>query len=164
MLPAQPTFSCQSNTVASPYHRTSCCPVPRLTLSHAYSTSSLMLARPALGRHPGSQASTLAEGLHPAMALMSSCGAGFLAMELKVMGPFLVVVPLSTVPNWIKEFNKWLPQVNTVVYVGDTKSREVSSRPSIFSPRCHLFVLGHHLARSMIPTSACHCQGDAPIR
>lgn len=46
-------------------------------------------------------------------------------MQLKVMGPFLVVVPLSTVPNWIKEFNKWLPQVNTVVYVGDTKSREV---------------------------------------
>ncbi len=48
-------------------------------------------------------------------------------MQQKVMGPFLVVVPLSTVPNWIKEFNKWLPQVNTVVYVGDTKSREVNS-------------------------------------
>ena len=51
--------------------------------------------------------------------------AGFLSMQMKVMGPFLVVVPLSTVPNWIKEFNKWLPQANTVVYVGDSKSREV---------------------------------------
>jgi chromodomain-helicase-DNA-binding protein 1 len=26
-------------------------------------------------------------------------------------GPFLVVVPLSTVPNWLKEFKKWVPQV-----------------------------------------------------
>jgi chromodomain-helicase-DNA-binding protein 1 len=43
-----------------------------------------------------------------------------------VHGPFLVVVPLSTVPNWIREFRKWLPQLNSVVYVGDTKSREVT--------------------------------------
>jgi SNF2-related domain len=45
-----------------------------------------------------------------------------------VHGPFLVVVPLSTVPNWIREFRKWLPQLNSVVYVGDTKSREVRCR------------------------------------
>ena len=42
-----------------------------------------------------------------------------------VGGPFLVVVPLSTVPNWIREFRRWLPQCNALVYVGDTKSREV---------------------------------------
>lgn len=34
-----------------------------------------------------------------------------LAETLGVRGPFLVVVPLSTVPNWIKEFRKWVPQV-----------------------------------------------------
>ncbi|KAK9828376.1 hypothetical protein WJX81_001254 [Elliptochloris bilobata] len=50
---------------------------------------------------------------------------GYLAMEMAIPGPFLVVVPLSTVPNWIREFRKWLPQVNALVYVGDSKSREV---------------------------------------
>jgi chromodomain-helicase-DNA-binding protein 1 len=43
----------------------------------------------------------------------------------RIAGPFLVVVPLSTVPNWAREFRKWAPQLNTVIYVGDAASREV---------------------------------------
>lgn len=54
-------------------------------------------------------------------------GAGYLALWQQIAGPYLVVVPLSTVPNWIKEFRKWLPQCNALVYVGDSKSREVRS-------------------------------------
>ncbi|PSC73016.1 CHROMATIN REMODELING 5 [Micractinium conductrix] len=50
---------------------------------------------------------------------------GYLSEEQQVAGPFLVIVPLSTVPNWIKEFRKWIPSVNTIVYVGDAQSREV---------------------------------------
>jgi len=53
------------------------------------------------------------------------CNPGYLSEVLKIQGPFLVVVPLSTVPNWIKEFRKWTPQLNALVYVGDSKSREV---------------------------------------
>lgn len=50
---------------------------------------------------------------------------GFLAEQVKVPGPFLVIVPLSVIPNWMREFTRWCPQVNTVVYVGDATSREV---------------------------------------
>lgn len=32
-------------------------------------------------------------------------------IEKKVMGPFLVVAPLSTLPNWISEFNRFTPEV-----------------------------------------------------
>ena len=52
--------------------------------------------------------------------------AGYLNLWQHIAGPYLVVVPLSTVPNWIREFRKWLPQVNALVYVGDSKSREAS--------------------------------------
>ncbi|KAJ9527500.1 hypothetical protein QJQ45_025767 [Haematococcus lacustris] len=49
----------------------------------------------------------------------------YLAEAQQIMGPFLVIVPLSVVPNWVREFRRWVPQVNTVVYVGDSRSREV---------------------------------------
>ncbi|CAB3408740.1 unnamed protein product [Caenorhabditis bovis] len=40
-------------------------------------------------------------------------------------GPFLVVVPLSTMAAWQKEFDKWAPDVNLVVYMGDVVSRDL---------------------------------------
>ncbi|KAL3153482.1 hypothetical protein ABBQ38_011813 [Trebouxia sp. C0009 RCD-2024] len=58
---------------------------------------------------------------------------GYLSEVLKIAGPFLVVVPLSTVPNWIKEFRKWTPQLNALVYVGDSKSRDVIRNYEFFN-------------------------------
>ena len=39
---------------------------------------------------------------------------GYLSEVLSIRGPFLVVVPLSTVPNWIREFRRWTPNVSVV--------------------------------------------------
>ena len=61
-----------------------------------------------------------------ALIIPAAACAGYLNLTQNIAGPYLVVVPLSTVPNWIREFRKWLPQVNALVYVGDSKSREVS--------------------------------------
>lgn len=33
-----------------------------------------------------------------------------------VCGPFLIVCPLSTVPNWVGEFNKFAPKVSSIHY------------------------------------------------
>ena len=38
-------------------------------------------------------------------------------------GPFLLVVPLSTLPAWQREFELWAPEFNLVVYIGDVGSR-----------------------------------------
>lgn len=42
-------------------------------------------------------------------------------------GPFLLVVPLSTMASWQKEFNLWAPEINAVVYLGDVSSRNIVS-------------------------------------
>ncbi|XP_032571740.1 chromodomain-helicase-DNA-binding protein 1 isoform X1 [Drosophila sechellia] len=40
-------------------------------------------------------------------------------------GPFLCVVPLSTMTAWQREFDVWAPDMNVVTYLGDIKSREL---------------------------------------
>jgi len=45
-------------------------------------------------------------------------------MEVKkVNGPFLVIVPLSTLSNWVLEFEKWAPSVGVVSYKGSPAAR-----------------------------------------
>ena len=39
-------------------------------------------------------------------------------------GPFLVIVPLSTLTNWNIEFDKWAPSVSKVVYKGPPNARK----------------------------------------
>lgn len=59
---------------------------------------------------------------------------GFLQHVQQITGPFLVVVPLSTLPNWEAEFEKWLPDCNVVIYGGDGKSRAIIQDYEFFSP------------------------------
>lgn len=45
-------------------------------------------------------------------------------MEMKkVNGPFLIIVPLSTMSNWVLEFEKWAPSVHVVAYKGSPAVR-----------------------------------------
>ncbi|OCK85920.1 chromo domain-containing protein 1 [Lepidopterella palustris CBS 459.81] len=40
-------------------------------------------------------------------------------------GPFLCVVPLSTIPAWADTFNNWTPDINYVVYTGNKEARGI---------------------------------------
>lgn len=48
-----------------------------------------------------------------------------LYFEFKVALPCLVLVPLSTMPNWLSEFTTWAPDVNVVEYHGCAKARAI---------------------------------------
>lgn len=47
----------------------------------------------------------------------------FLIESKKQWGPYLVIVPLSTMTNWAGEFQKWAPEVITVAYKGNPTQR-----------------------------------------
>ncbi|CAG8292784.1 unnamed protein product [Penicillium salamii] len=48
--------------------------------------------------------------------------------EKKVQGPFLIAAPLSTVSNWVDEFARWTPGINTVLYHGSKTERAAIRR------------------------------------
>jgi SNF2-related domain len=40
-------------------------------------------------------------------------------------GPFLVIVPLSTIAAWQSQFQTWAPDINVITYIGTAAAREV---------------------------------------
>lgn len=48
----------------------------------------------------------------------------YLIEKKKQNGPFLVIVPLSTLTNWNLEFEKWAPSIQRIVYKGPPLARK----------------------------------------
>lgn len=42
----------------------------------------------------------------------------------RIRSPYLIIVPLSTIPNWIAEFAHWAPTVKLMVYKGPPAARK----------------------------------------
>ena len=53
--------------------------------------------------------------------------------EHQLHGPFLVVIPLSTIVGWQREFALWAPDINVITYLGDVSSRNMVGGCSHYS-------------------------------
>lgn len=49
---------------------------------------------------------------------------GFIKHYKHQNGPFLIIVPKSTLQNWENEFKRWCPSISTVTLIGDQESRQ----------------------------------------
>jgi SWI/SNF-related matrix-associated actin-dependent regulator of chromatin subfamily A member 5 len=49
---------------------------------------------------------------------------GYLRHICDISGPHLVAVPKSTLDNWKREFEKWIPEINVLVLKGDKDERK----------------------------------------
>ena len=47
------------------------------------------------------------------------------------LGPYLVIVPLSTLSNWVNEFQKWLPSAHLICYKGIPAQRKEIYREKV---------------------------------
>lgn len=66
----------------------------------------------------------------------------WLRNERKQEGPFLVVAPLSVIPAWCDTFNLWSPDLNYVVYLGNTEARSTIREHELMfngNPKRHKF-------------------------
>lgn len=57
----------------------------------------------------------------------------YLFHQHQLYGPFLLVVPLSTLTSWQREFDTWAPDMNVVIYLGDVMSRKTVGWSSILA-------------------------------
>ncbi|XP_033845032.1 chromodomain-helicase-DNA-binding protein 1 [Periophthalmus magnuspinnatus] len=67
----------------------------------------------------------LADEMGLGKTIQTICFLNYLFHEHQLYGPFLLVVPLSTLTSWQREIQLWAPQMNIVVYLGDISSRNM---------------------------------------
>lgn len=49
----------------------------------------------------------------------------YLFHTMRQYGPFLVIVPLSTITAWQSQFVSWAPDMNVITYIGTAAARDV---------------------------------------
>uniref|UniRef100_W4VRS9 Chromodomain-helicase-DNA-binding protein 1 n=1 Tax=Corethrella appendiculata TaxID=1370023 RepID=W4VRS9_9DIPT len=67
----------------------------------------------------------LADEMGLGKTIQTICFLYYLFKTQSLYGPFLCVVPLSTMTAWQREFETWAPDLNVVIYLGDVQSREL---------------------------------------
>ena len=75
-------------------------------------------------------------------------------MPKAIRKPYLILGPLSTLPNWMSEFKRWCPTMTAVMYHGD-KEKRAELRASDLAPGA---ILGCHHPMVFVSLPAHHAK------
>ena len=53
-------------------------------------------------------------------------------MRIRRAVPALVIVPNSTISNWVREFERWAPRLRVVPFYGESKAREIIKQYELY--------------------------------
>ncbi|KAF5323433.1 hypothetical protein D9611_005738 [Ephemerocybe angulata] len=73
----------------------------------------------------------LADDMGLGKTVQMSTFLGTIATEWKAF-PALVVVPNSTITNWVREFERWAPELRVVPFYGEKKARDIIKQFELF--------------------------------
>ncbi|CAE6425416.1 unnamed protein product [Rhizoctonia solani] len=90
------------------------------------------------------QPSILADDMGLGKTVQLACLIGKLVAEH--VFPHLIVVPNSTIVNWIREFERWAPHVRVVRFNGEAKARQVIKKYELWNAD------GHQMYHALVTT------------
>lgn len=65
---------------------------------------------------------------------------GYLRYLRNIDGPFIIIVPKSTLDNWRREFQKWTPEVNVLVLQGNKEERHKIIREKMLKAKFDVLI------------------------
>ncbi|CAI4828939.1 ASN_collapsed_G0052650.mRNA.1.CDS.1 [Saccharomyces cerevisiae] len=95
--------------------------------------------------HENKLSGILADEMGLGKTLQTISFLGYLRYVKQIEGPFLIIVPKSTLDNWRREFLKWTPNVNVLVLHGDKDTRADIVRNIILEARFDVLITSYEM-------------------
>lgn len=95
--------------------------------------------------HENKLSGILADEMGLGKTLQTISFLGHLRYRKGIEGPFLVIVPKSTLDNWRREFAKWTPEVNAIVLHGDKNARQEILQDVILEAKFDVLITSYEM-------------------
>lgn len=95
--------------------------------------------------HENKLSGILADEMGLGKTLQTISFLGHLRYRKGIEGPFLVIVPKSTLDNWRREFAKWTPEVDAIVLHGDKNARQEILQDVILEAKFDVLITSYEM-------------------